>query len=154
MKIRSTLAVVGLSIAAVAATGCANDASAEEQYSAETQKAYELVSTRVDHALGEIDADDSQRDQVHAIKDRLFESARGVREQGRDTRVEVLEQFGKEKPDAERVHALIDERLEAHRKLMHQLADGMIELHGVLTPEQRNELLSRVEERMASRGAL
>ena len=55
----------------------------------------------------------------------------------------------RDEPDAKKLHALVDERVDEMRALAHQAVDSAIELHGVLTPEQRAEIAKRVEERMA-----
>lgn len=106
-----------------------------------------FVERKVEHVLDEIDADDKQREQIHALADELLEQAQGVFAQRGETRKVLLEMWKSDQPDAAAVHALIDKRADELRALAHQAADAAIAAHGVLTPEQRAELAKRVEER-------
>ena len=54
----------------------------------------------------------------------------------------------KDEPDADRVHAIIDERIEAFRAVAHKAADEALATHALLTPEQRAEIGERIREHM------
>ncbi len=57
---------------------------------------------------------------------------------------EVLAQWESANPDRARLHALVDQRIDAMRAFAHQAVDAGIEVHGVLTPEQRAKLEKKV----------
>jgi periplasmic protein CpxP/Spy len=42
----------------------------------------------------------------------------------------------------------VDARIEGMRALAHEAVDSGIEAHGILTPEQRAKVTSKVEKRM------
>lgn len=104
-----------------------------------------FITDRVDDTLDDLDATDAQRQQIHAIKDRLL--AKGAQlHQGREAvHAEVVTQWQSANPDRARLHALVDERFEAMRALAHEAVDAGVETHGILTPEQRAQLTKKVE---------
>ena len=108
----------------------------------------ELVTERVDDALDDVDATPEQRQRIHAVKDRMLARAKelhGDRAEGREV---ILEAWKSDAPDAAKLHALVDERGDAMRKLAHEAVDAGIEVHGILTPEQRAKLAEKAERRM------
>lgn len=105
----------------------------------------QVVSWKVDDALDALDATEAQRGQVGQIKDRLLVEAPALAQGGEKARAALLEQWSSPKPDAARVHAIVDERIEAFRAMAHKVADAAIEVHGILTPEQRKQVASRIE---------
>jgi Spy/CpxP family protein refolding chaperone len=109
------------------------------------ERAYQFLTWRVDDALDELEATDAQRARVNGVKDRLFQAALTQHEAHRATRGEFVTQLASERPDAQRLHALVDARVEAMRALAHQAVDGMLEVHGSLTPAQRAEVAERFE---------
>jgi len=104
-----------------------------------------FVTDRVDDALDDLNATDAQRAQVHALKDRLLSKGLELRKEGEPIRAEVLAQWQSATPDRARLHALVDERIEAIRALAHEAVDAGVELHDVLTPEQRAKLTKKIE---------
>jgi protein CpxP len=110
------------------------------------ERAKQFINWRVDDALDEIDANDTQRQKVHAMKDRLFDEGMKLRDTKQDVRDGLVEQWKSEKPDATAVHALVDQMIEDVRAFAHKAADAAIELHGTLNPEQRAEILQRAEQ--------
>ena len=125
--------------------GCAADA----QHRQHTGKAYEIISSRVDDVLDDVEADEVQRDKVHEIKDRLYESAQAVRDGSKESRQLAFDELRKDDPDAAKLHAMVDERVDEWRKVLHEGVDGVLEVHATLTPEQRQEIADMIEEHTA-----
>jgi hypothetical protein len=48
--------------------------------------------------------------------------------------------------DAAQLHQLVDARLPELRAALHQMVDGVAEIHDTLTPEQRRRLVEKVQE--------
>lgn len=128
------------------AVGCSGDRPTQEM---SHEKSYKFLTHRVDDTLDDLDADDTQRGKVHTLKDDLFDKGIAFRDAGQQSRKAAIAEFRKEQPDSEKLHGLVDERVDAFRKLAHDVTDDAIELHGVLTPDQREELLTMIEERMS-----
>lgn len=108
-----------------------------------------LMGRGLEHMLDEIDATDAQRAQIEAIKERLVAAQQARADERQEGPRALVEFWKQENPDAAQVHAKIDEKFEAHRAAAYQMADAMIEVHHILTPEQRAEVAQLVEKRMA-----
>lgn len=104
-----------------------------------------LVTDRVDDVLDDVDATDAQRQQIHAIKDRLLAKGAALHQDREAVHAEVLTQWQSTNPDRARLHALLDERFEAMRAAAHEAVDAGVEVHGILTPEQRAKLTKKVD---------
>ena len=108
-----------------------------------------FVTDRVDDALDDLDATDAQRSQIHAVKERMLAAGRAFHDEGKGGKAAVLEAWKAQNPDKASLHALVDERFEAARALAHQAVDAGAEVHGILTPEQREKVTKKLERRMA-----
>ncbi len=104
-----------------------------------------FVTDRVDDVLDDLNATDAQRQQIHAIKDRLLAQAAELHKDGEPLRGEVKAQWESATPDRARLHALVDQRADAMRAFAHQAVDAAIEVHDILTPEQRAKLEKKME---------
>jgi protein CpxP len=104
-----------------------------------------FATDRVDDLLDDVDATPEQRTRVHAVKDRLLAGTAEARAGRKEAHDAVVAEWKSATPDAARLHALVDERVEEMRALAHQAVDGGVEVHGVLTPEQREKLTRKVE---------
>ncbi len=104
-----------------------------------------FVTDRVDDALDDLDATPAQRTQIHAIKDRLLAKAAAMH-QGREADgAELLAEWQSQSPDRAKLHALVDQRIDELRALAHEAVDDGIEVHGILTPEQRAKVTKKLE---------
>jgi Spy/CpxP family protein refolding chaperone len=104
-----------------------------------------MVNARVDDVLDDFDASDAQREKVHAIKEKLLKKGLAQRDANRKARDEVIAQWKSDRPDAARLHALLDERIDAMRALGHEAVDSAVELHGTLTKEQKEKIQKRID---------
>ena len=104
-----------------------------------------FVSGRVDDLLDDLDATPDQRTRINAIKDRLLADGQKLRAGHGETHQTFRDEWGAEKPDAAKLHALVDQRVEEMRKLAHEAVDAGVEVHGILTPDQRAQLTKKIE---------
>lgn len=104
-----------------------------------------FVTARVDDALDDLDATPAQRTQLHAIKERMLQRTQSLRDGRTATHDILLAEWTAEKVDRARVHALIDARAAELQALAHEAADAAIEVHDLLTPEQRAKLAKKAE---------
>jgi len=102
----------------------------------------------VDDFLDELDATDAQRATVHKLKDGLVPKALALFRENQAAKREALAQWDAGKPDAAKLHALVDARLAAFGRLAHEATDAAVTLHATLTPAQRKELSERAHERL------
>lgn len=104
-----------------------------------------FVTDRVDDALDDLDATPAQRTQISAVKDRMLAAAMANRETRRESHDAFLAEWKAEKPDAARLHALVDQRSAEMTALAHQAIDAGVEVHDALTPEQRAKVTRKLE---------
>ena len=104
-----------------------------------------FVNDRVDDALDDVDATPDQRTRIHAIADRMLEAAKEAHVGQDDVRASFLAEWKADKPDRAKLHALVDARADALRKLAHQAVDAGADAHDVLTPDQRAKVSRKIE---------
>jgi hypothetical protein len=104
-------------------------------------------SARKTSALSKIDADEQQRESAEQIKVRLLERFDQAQLGRASVRKEFVDAFERPEPDSQRLHALLDERARIYEEAAHAVLDGALELHGVLSPEQRAEIVEMLERR-------
>jgi Spy/CpxP family protein refolding chaperone len=104
-----------------------------------------FVTDRVDDALDDVDATPDQRTRIHAVKERLLAAGLKARGEHREAHEALAQEWKADAPDAARLHALVDARAEELRALAHQAVDAGIEVHGILTPEQRGKVTRKIE---------
>lgn len=148
MTRRTTVGVLAGAIALVAAigVGCGHPHGRPDPERMERRTAAVL-----DDVLDDLDATDDQRTRLQGIRARLLGEAGGLFADREATHAEVLAQLGAATPDAARLHALVDAKIEAYRKLGHDAVDGFVEAHGVLTPAQRAELEKKLRRHLDDR---
>jgi hypothetical protein len=115
--------------------GCGKDTP-----EARAKQVNRMVTARVDDFLDDVDANDVQRKRVHAIKDDIIKDAMPLYEAHQTAKAELRAEWVKDSPDGEHVHAIIDQRIDSVRAVLHKVADGALELHALLTPKQREEI--------------
>jgi Spy/CpxP family protein refolding chaperone len=134
------VAIVGLVVVSSVLAGC--------RHRHDPDRVKKFVTWFVDDALDDLDASDAQREAIHASKSRLLADGFALRQEGRRARAAMLAEWEKSEPDADRVHALIDERVAAFQAYAHKAADEALAAHAVLTPEQRGEISERLHEHL------
>ena len=111
-----------------------------------SKRAYGFVSYRINSMLDEIKATDSQRAQVNAIKDDLFNDGLALKQANRNLRKDVVAQWDSDVIDSAKIHALVNDRVEAFRAFANKAADDAIKVHDLLTPAQRAQLKAELEQ--------
>jgi Spy/CpxP family protein refolding chaperone len=106
------------------------------------------VTAHLDEALDDLDATQAQRDQIHAIKDKLLAKGMALRADHQAVRDEVLAQWKSETPDRAKLHALVDQRIDALRAFAHDAVDAGADVHGILTPDQRAKVTKKIERHL------
>ncbi len=112
----------------------------------DAERAQKYVNLRIDDELDDLKATPAQRTQIHALADGLFPTALKLRADGQAAKAEALTQLEQPKPDGARLHALVDERLDAIRAFAHSAVDAVLQAHETLTPEQRAQVLEQVKK--------
>lgn len=142
------VAVAALAVGVVALTGFRHGFGRHRHDPAQMAA---FVTARLDDALEDLDATPAQRNQLHALKDRLLAKGQALHADHDATRAELVAQWKADRPDAAKLHALVDARIDGLRAFAHEAVDGAIEAHDALTPEQRAKLTQKIEQRSGER---
>ena len=111
-----------------------------------SKRPYGFLSYRINSMLDEIHATDAQRAQVNAIKDELFNDGMALKQANQNLRKDLVAQWDSDAIDSSKVHALVNNRVEAFRSFANKVADDAIKVHDLLTPEQRTQLKAELEQ--------
>ena len=107
-----------------------------------------FLTHRVEDMLDDVHATDAQRQQVLGIKDKLVADGKALHAGQSDVKSQLLAQWQADKPDAARVHALVDGRADAMKSFAGEVADAILQVHDILTPEQRAVVTKKLERRL------
>lgn len=110
---------------------------------------HRFIGFALDEKLDAIGATEAQKQKVREIKDRLVKDGHPLRESHLAFRDDVLKLLEQDNLDPAQVKSLVRERTEALTRFADEVADAVVELHGILTPEQRKQLLADAREHMA-----
>lgn len=108
------------------------------------EKMQAFISKRIDKALSEVDATDAQRQQIEGIKQRLFARMKETMGDRQSMRRDFLAFWEQENPNPAEVHAKVDQKVDQRRAMAHEVADALLEVHRILTPEQRAKLAEQM----------
>jgi protein CpxP len=138
LALLTTLAVAGL-------TGCGPriDPSDPEDRARISRRA----ADHLEDALDEVDATDAQRQALVGLEGPVLAEAFRFFEGQPAAKATLWGQWGSAQADPAKVHAVVDERVESLRKVMHAAADAALRAHATLTPEQRAELAQELGHR-------
>ncbi len=100
----------------------------------------------VDDVMDDVSADLKQRAQAQAIRKRVVTAGVPLIAEQEKAKRFFYQQWSTDTPDRERIHRVVDERVDAFRKVLHLATDGLIELHDLLTPEQRQQVAERYQD--------
>jgi periplasmic protein CpxP/Spy len=115
-------------------------------WSKDPERIKQIITWKLDDKLDDLDATDAQKQSIHALKDRLLTEGQSMMGEHQATRLEVLTQLEADTPDAQKLHALVDARIDAMRAFAHRVTDTVLEAHRILTPKQRQELATEFRE--------
>ncbi len=129
----------------VALTGFHGGCGAHGHGSRDPAQMAAFVTDRVDDALDDLDATPEQRTRIHAVTDRLLADVQKARAGHEEVHAALLAEWKADAPDAKKLHGLVDERIEAFRAIAHEAVDAGVEVHGILTPAQREKVAKKAE---------
>ena len=139
-------AIIG--IAAVACAALAGVAiAANRMANRDPNRAYQHITSKVDKLMNEINATDAQRAQINQLKDKLFQEGMSLRQNRQSLRQQLFANWDAAQVNASDVHAQVDKQVDAWRAFAHDAADASIQLHDLLTPDQRTQLKQILSKR-------
>ena len=106
----------------------------------------QMVEKRLTKMLDTVQATDAQRQQITAIKDKVLADGKALRAAHQGTHQQLLALWKSDQPDVAQVHALVDARADAMKKFADEVADAMVQVHGILTPDQRAKVADQIQQ--------
>jgi Spy/CpxP family protein refolding chaperone len=138
-----TKRVVLVAVAALAVIGLLAGAGFAQHQMHNPKRAYEFMSVKVNSLLDDINATDAQRAQVNQMKDELWQQGQALH-QTEQLREHLVSQWGADQVDAAKLHAAVNEKIDAFRAFANRAVDDSVKLHDLLTPEQRAKLQEEI----------
>ena len=132
-------AAAGLALLAGFAGGCGM-----HRHPRDPAEVASFVASHVDDALDNLDATPTQRQQIHAIADKLVKDGVALHAGQADARKALVAQWDSAQPNRDQIHALIDQRIEALRAFAYEAADSAVDVHGILSPDQRAKVSKKI----------
>jgi Spy/CpxP family protein refolding chaperone len=146
--VKKTLIVAGALVAAVIAfTAFRHTAFAGYGHGHDPAQMAQFAKNRVADMLDDVDATPQQRQQIGAIVDQMIASAQSAHQGQAGAHQAFLDAWKAETPDAAQLHQLVDQRIDAARTVAHQAVDAAVQVHGILTPAQRQKITTKLERR-------
>ena len=141
-------AVIGIAVLAFAAVTGAAAAAAAQRAHRDPKQVHDFINRRVDRLMDQINATDAQRTQINQIKEKLFSEGMDLKSSQRALRRDLLADWDAPQVNADDVNARVDKQVEAFRAFAHDVANASIQLHDILTPEQRAQVKTELANHM------
>ena len=152
MKMRNKLFAAGSAVLAIVLLSGFTGRGGPGAWGARNpERMRQFITWRLEDKLVELKASEPQKQALSALKDSLFDEGQKLHAEQQGAREELLTQWESANPDGQRVHALVDERMEAFRAFAHKVADAALEAHRILSPDQRQKLATEYRERAGQR---
>lgn len=104
-----------------------------------------------DHFLGrffsEIKAEPEQKERITNLYERAWGGMSSLQDERRDLRDNLEQQWRSDSPDEAAVHARLDAGIESLRRFVHETASSLLEMHRMLSPEQRARINGWLDRR-------
>jgi protein CpxP len=110
-----------------------------------------IATWKVNDVLDDVDAISAQRKTILDATYKVLADFQKLHAQSEANHEKLLAELESSQPRAEVFHAMIDERTEAFNAFLHRSVDTMLTANGVLTREQREQLVAMAREHMEKR---
>ena len=112
------------------------------------ERIQKMIDWKVTDVLEELEATEAQSEKIRALTDQLVKKGFALHEEGRESHKVMLAAWQEETVDREALYEQVDEKIERFRGFAREMIDASVDLHGILTPQQRIKLVHRIESHM------
>lgn len=144
MRSKMVKGVFGVLVVAALALAAGSAFAGGERHrdpEARAQHMRERMQEHLDEVLDEIDADDKQRAVIEGIVNELEPTWMASHKLRREAMQVIKAELLKDKPALQKVHDTVNTSSEQMTADAHKMADAALKVHGVLTADQRAELV-------------
>ena len=137
-----TLTIIAALSGLVLATACRGNHGKHK----DPEKAYKFLTWHIDDILDDLKATDKQSQEVHELKDELFQEGLAFKSTSKELREALIKEWMQDAPDGDKMHAQVDLWVDEVRRLGHLMVDASLKLHDILNKEQRFDLARIIAE--------
>lgn len=98
------------------------------------------MTERVNDFIDDVDANDSQAKQIRGLAQGLTDRVPTLMKGHKSMKDSLQKAWASPAPEAQPLHEQLDRQIEGVSSAMHAIIDAGVELHKILTPEQREEV--------------
>ena len=109
-----------------------------------------IVNALVDEIVNDASAynlTEDQKQKITAVRDRIQSQADALKVAHDATHEELKKEWDGASMDTVKMHAMVDARVDELRRVLQASVDGIVEIHDVLTPEQRKTVSDHFQAR-------
>ncbi len=103
----------------------------------------------VEKISSELELTEPQVEKLEAVRDQMMDARKQMHQERKVAREDMLKLLGQSSLDRDQSLAMINQRLDAIRDNAPQLVNALGDFYDILSPEQKQELKERIEEKMA-----
>lgn len=103
------------------------------------------LKEHVEASLKKVGATDEQRLKIGVVTDRIIADGSDLCKNSQGLGKNIVGCFLQDKPNKEWLHRTVDEKAKDIKAFAHRTVDGLIEISGMLTGEQRAKLQTRYD---------
>lgn len=103
----------------------------------------------VEKISSELELTEPQVEKLEDVRDQMMNARKQMHQERKVAREDILNLLGQSSLDRDQSLAMINQRLDAIRDKAPQLVNALGDFYDSLTPEQRQELRERIEQKMA-----
>ena len=100
----------------------------------------------INQALDDLNATEAQRTRILAVKEKISGPMHRLHGEHAEMHATFLREWKGDKMDTAQLHQLVDAKVEELRGALHGMVDGVNEIHDTLTPDQRRQVVAKVQE--------
>jgi len=134
-----------LLLAGLGVSACGGDPDVGDSPSALREKKQQM-DRRLDRVLDRLNATSGQRARIHQLKDEVVRKALPLRRSHRQVRDKLRAEWASPRPDRRAIHEAVDRQIDQVRALAHVAVDRAVDVHALLSAEQRAELLRLIDQ--------
>jgi hypothetical protein len=112
------------------------------------ERVRQMIDWKFDDVMDSITATDDQRVKLGDIKEKLINEAIDLHRDLKDSHDVILDEWKSTSPDLGTIYNQIDSGLIVKKDFARKVAGALLEVHEILTPQQRDLITEQVEEHM------
>lgn len=115
------------------------------------ERIQQVIEWKLNDFMATVDATPEQREQIRALADRLIARGAAMHLEMAGNHKALFDEWKSDTPDMTRINSILDDAAERKAVFAREVAAAVVELHGILSPEQRAQITEFIETHHAGR---